>query len=223
MEGPGKEGPNPGKPGKRTGARSTGNRGGAILAAVVRLKGENHLLRFRRRHDGQPRTSVYSAAALDLRPRQQPLLDATSSFLPLGFQKGEIFPYFVEHLSCFDEAAPLSSRNHQVPARKGQDASVSHAPPKAGSTTPQEQPAEPWRAPDLRYREECARESRHILSHAGWLDASGNVNFYSAAGPAAARSRRRTPRKSPFHWRGGAWPAPPETASANRPAASPLF
>jgi hypothetical protein len=60
-----------------------------------------------------------------------------------------------------------------------------------------------------------------MLSHAGWLAANGNVGFCLAEGPTPvdARSRGRTLRKSPFHWRGGAWPAPPGTASANQLAA----
>ena len=41
------------------------------------------------RHVGQPETSVHSTAALDLPARQQPLLEATSSFRLLGFQKGQ--------------------------------------------------------------------------------------------------------------------------------------
>ena len=98
-------------------------------------------------------------------------------------------------------------------------------PPKIGSTTPEEQPGGPWHAPDHPYHEKFARESRHILSHAGWLDANGNVNFYSTEHPTAVdeRSRGRTPRKSPSRWRGGAWPALPGTASANRLVAEPSF
>ena len=200
------------------GACSTGERSGVTPFAVLSHKGENHPQPWSERHKQRPNTSLHSAAAFDLGARKEPLLDTTSSFLPRGFQAGELFPHFVEPPSCLDEAAQRSFRNHQVPARKGQDASASHAPPKVGSTTPQEQPGEPWRAPDHRYREECARESRYILSHAGWVDANGNVNFYWAGGPnaAAARSIGRTPRQSPFHWRGGAWSALLGTASANR-------
>jgi len=206
-------------------ACSTGQRSGVTLLAVDRQKGKNHSQQASQRHRRRPETSLHSAATFDLRARQEPLLDATSSFLPRGFQKGEIFPHFVERLSCVDEAAPLFFRNYQVPARKGQDASASHAPPNVGSTTPREQPGQPWRALGHRCHEECARECRYILSHAGWLDASWNVIFYSVSGPTAvdARSRRRTLRQSPFHWRGGAWPVLLGTASANPLAASRLF
>ena len=199
-------------------ACSTGQRGGVTLLAVDRQKGKNHSQQASQRHRRRPETSLHSAATFDLRARQEPLLDATSSFLPRGFQAGELFPHFVEPPSCLDEAAQLFFRNHQVPARKGHDAPASHVPPKVGSTTPQEQPGEPWRAPDHRYREEFARESRYILSHAAWVDSNGNVNFYWACGPTAAvaRSIGRTPRQSPFHWRGGAWSALLGTASANR-------
>ena len=201
------------------GACSTGQRSSVTPVAVVRHKGESHPQPLSQRHKRRPETSLHSAATFDLRARQEPLLDATSSFLPRGFQEVELFPHFVEPPSCLDEAAQLFFRNHQVPARKGQEASASHAPPKkVGSTTHQEQPGEPWRAPDHPYHEKFARESRRILSHAGWVDANGNVNFYWAGGPtaAAARSIGRTPRQSPFHWTDGAWPALPGTASANR-------
>ena len=213
------------KSGENMEACSVAQCSGHISVVVAKHKGENHSLPLGQRHVGQPETSAHFAAALDLRARQQPLLDATSSFLPRGFQKGEIFPHFVERLSCVDEAAPLFFRNYQVPARKGQDASASHAPPNVGSTTPREQPGQPWRALGHRCHEECARECRYILSHAGWLDASWNVIFYSVSGPTAvdARSRRRTLRQSPFHWRGGAWPVLLGTASANPLAASRLF
>jgi len=213
----------PWRPGQTMGGVATRNRNAAILAAFVRLKGKNDLLRLGRRPDPQPAVSVHSA--LDLGAPQQLVLDATSSFPPLGFQKGELSPHFVEHYSCFDEAASLSFRNHRVPVRKGQAASVSHALPGAGSTTPQEHPGEPWRTPDHRDREECLEGSRHTLSHVDRLAASGRANFWKAAQAAVAdaRSRRRRPRQSPFHWRDGAWPALPETANANRRAASPLF
>jgi hypothetical protein len=171
------------------------------------------------------RTSVNSAPALDVGDGQKAFLDATSSFLPFGFQKGELFPHFVEHLSCSDEAAPLFFQNHQVASGKCRDAPVSYGPPKAGSTTPLKPPEEPWHSPDRRYREECARASRHILAQLAWLDARGNVNFCMSDRSTVAdwRSRRKTPPKSLFHWRVGAWPAPPGTASANQPAASRWF
>ena len=199
---------------------STGQRRAVIPVAVLR-RGENKPEPWSQRQEGCPETSLHSAATFELRAGQQPLLDATSSFLPRGFPESEFFAHFVEPPACRDEAAQLFFRNHQVPARKGQDASASHAPPNVGSTTPQEQPGEPWRAPDHRYREECARESRYILSHTGLLDANGNVNFCWTERPTAAdaRSRGRKLRKSPFHWRGGASPALPGTASANRLAA----
>ena len=207
------------------GVHARSNRNSAILAAFVRLKGKNHLLPLGGHPDPQPALSAHSAAAVDLGAPQQPVLDANSSFPPTGFQKGELSPHFVEHYWCFDEAASLSFRNHRVPIRKGQAASVSHALPGAGSTTPQEHPGEPWRAPDHRDCEECLEGSRHTLSQLDWLDASGRANSWKAAQAAVAdaRSRRRRPRQLPFHWRGGAWPALPETASANRRATSLLF
>jgi len=171
----------------------------------------------------QPGTSVHSDTTLDL-DAPEPHMHTTSSYRPLGLLKAELFPHVVEYLSGLDEAASLSFRNHQFLARQGQDPSVSHAPPK-GTTMPQEHPGEPWHAPDHGDCEECLKGPRHILSQAEWLDATGLVNSFEIARPpvANARSRRQKPRQSPFHWRDGAWPVLPGTASANRPAVSRLF
>src|SRR2546421_439087 len=65
-------------------ACSTGQRSGVTLLAVDRQKGKNHSQQASQRHRRRPETSLHSAATFDLRARQEPLLDATSSFLPCG-------------------------------------------------------------------------------------------------------------------------------------------
>ncbi len=168
-------------------------------------------------------TSIPSCATFDPGAPQQPRLDSKSLFL-LAFQQIGFVTYFAGHSSCFAESAPLSFRNRQIPAEKVQDACVSHAPRTAGWTTPPGRPGAPWRAPDRRGCAEYSKESRRIPVQADWLDASGRADACLASQPATAvgRSRARTLRQSPFRWRDGAWPVLPETASANRPAASRL-
>ena len=203
----------PGDRGPTMGVHAAGNRNAGILAAFLALKGKNRLPRSGERPGAQPGASANSMAGLELGAPQQPLLDATSSCLPLGPQKADFFPWYGEDLSCFDGAASVSLRNYQVPARR------------TWSTTPRERPGEPWPGPDHRYCGEFLRGFQHIPSHVDWLDARGRANFWKVPQPEVAdvRSKRRKPRRSPFHWKGGAWPALPETASANQLPASRLF
>src|SRR6185437_7901585 len=149
---------------------------------------------------------------------QEAIADPTCFLCPLGFQEFRFFPYSVQRLSRFDRAVPLSFRNHPIPAGKSQDASF-RVPPRDGWTAPREPPPAPWRGPDYPCHEESAGESRHTLAHVDQWEASGcggSARFSTYPGRTApdARSRTQTPPRSLFHWKGGASPVRPGTASA---------